>query len=140
MSVAYPHLVYHNFTTKLGERAMSVLKRFFPVPKEDSRRVLTFVNNRDYISFRHHVYKLVEGRNIELKEAGPRFELKLYKIILGTVEAEDVADVEWVLKPYMNTARKRQALSDREAFPGVADAAALDDDDDDGDDDVVSSG
>ena len=50
------------------------------------------------------------------------------------MEAEDVADVEWVLKPYMNTARKRQALSDREAFPGVADAAALDHDDDDGDD------
>lgn len=123
MSEAYPHLVFHNFTTKLGQRAMSVLKHLFPVPKEDSRRVVTFVNDRDYISFRHHTYKLVDGRQIELKEAGPRFELKLYKIILGTVDAEDVADVEWVLKPYMNTARKRQALSDREAFPGIADAA-----------------
>ena len=37
MSEAYPHLVFHNFKTKLGERTMSILKYLFPVPKEDSR-------------------------------------------------------------------------------------------------------
>ena len=86
MSEAYPHLVFHNFTSKLGHRAQAILKHLFPVPKDDSRRVITFVNNKDYISFRHHTYKLSEGRHIELKEAGPRFKFKLYKIILGTVE------------------------------------------------------
>jgi len=120
MSEAYPHLIFHNFTTKLGKRAMAVLKHLFPVPKEDTRRIMTFVNEKDYISFRHHTYKMVDGRHVELTEAGPRFELKLYKIILGTVDQESVADTEWVFRPYMNTARKRQSLSDKEAFPGVS--------------------
>ena len=93
------------------------------MPKECFRCLVTFVNDWDYISLRHHTYKLVDGWQIELKEAEPCFKLKLHKINFGTVDAEDVADVEWVLKPYMNTARKRQALSDREAFPGIADAA-----------------
>jgi len=123
MSEAYPHLIFHNFITKLGKRTMSVLKHLFPVPKDDSRRIVTFANEKDYISFRHHTYKLSEGRHIELKEAGPRFELKLYKLILGTVDQEDVADVEWVLRPYMNTSRKRHALSNQDAFPGVNNGA-----------------
>ena len=41
-------------------------------------------------------------------EAGPRFELKLYQLKLGTIEQTEVEN-EWVLRPYMNTARKRQA-------------------------------
>ncbi|RWS29874.1 U3 small nucleolar ribonucleoprotein IMP4-like protein [Leptotrombidium deliense] len=110
MSEAYPHLIFHNFKSRLGRRVTSILKYLFPVPKEDSKRVLTFANQDDYISFRHHVYKKVDG-NIELDEVGPRFELRLYEIKLGTLEAENAADVEWVLKPYMNTAKKRQLLS-----------------------------
>ena len=34
----------------------------------------------------------------------------VYEIKLGTVEQSDV-DVEWRLRPYMNTAKKRMALS-----------------------------
>ena len=34
----------------------------------------------------------------------------VYEIRLGTVDQTDV-DVEWRLRPYMNTARKRYALS-----------------------------
>eukprot|EP00271_Cylindrocystis_brebissonii_P007155 TRINITY_DN20382_c0_g1_i3.p1 TRINITY_DN20382_c0_g1~~TRINITY_DN20382_c0_g1_i3.p1 ORF type:complete len:257 (+),score=45.57 TRINITY_DN20382_c0_g1_i3:378-1148(+) len=51
MSEAYPHLILENFTSKLGQRTASVLKYLFPVPKADSRRVMTFVNQSDYISF-----------------------------------------------------------------------------------------
>eukprot|EP00729_Bicosta_minor_P014651 gene14649-27926_t len=56
VSEAYPHLIFNNFKTTLGERTMSILKYCFPVPKEESKRVLTFSNDSDYISFRHHVY------------------------------------------------------------------------------------
>ena len=35
------------------------MKYLFPVPKEDSKRVLTFANHDDFISFRHHTYKKV---------------------------------------------------------------------------------
>ena len=50
-----------------------------------------------------------EKASVHLMEAGPRFDLKLYQIKLGTLEQTEVEN-EWVLRPYMNTARKRQAL------------------------------
>ena len=74
---------------------MSILKYLFPVPKvylcsqnwgkitfmelmqEDSKRVITFANHDDFISFRHHNFKKVDGgKDIELKEVGPRFQLR----------------------------------------------------------------
>lgn len=60
MSEQYPHLIFHNFKTKLGERVMSILKYLFPVPKEDAKRIITFANHDDYISFRQHTYKTVD--------------------------------------------------------------------------------
>ncbi|XP_023342415.1 U3 small nucleolar ribonucleoprotein protein IMP4 [Eurytemora carolleeae] len=77
MSEAYPHLIFHNFKSRLGERTMSILKYLFPVPKEESRRVVTFANHDDFISFRHHTYKKTErGKDVELAEVGPRFQLR----------------------------------------------------------------
>lgn len=113
MSEAYPHLIFNNFTSKLGNRVKNILKYLFPVPKEDSRRVMTFSNDDDFISFRHHVYKKVDGgKTIELEEVGPRFEMKVYQIILGTLDTVSSSDVEWVYRPYMNTAKKRKYLTD----------------------------
>ncbi|CAH1265372.1 IMP4 [Branchiostoma lanceolatum] len=112
MSEQYPHLIFSNFSSKLGERVKSILKYLFPVPKEDSRRVMTFANQEDFISFRHHVYKKTDHKNIELQEVGPRFEMRLYSIKLGTLDQVAAADTEWQLRPYMNTAKKRKFLSD----------------------------
>ncbi|KAJ9685072.1 hypothetical protein PVL29_017199 [Vitis rotundifolia] len=81
MSEAYPHLTLNNFSTKLGERTANILKHLFPVPKPDTKRIITFANQSDYISFRHHVYEKRGGpKSIELKEVGPRFELRLYQV------------------------------------------------------------
>lgn len=115
MSEQKPHLIFHNFKTKLGERTMSILKYLFPVPKEDSKRVMTFANHDDYISFRHHTYKTV-NKAIEMVEVGPRFQMKLYNIILGTLDEVDSADTEWVYRPYMNTTVKRRFLSDDDGW------------------------
>lgn len=52
VSEQYPHLIFENFSSKLGERMQDVLKYLFPVPKEDSKRVMTFSNEDDFISFR----------------------------------------------------------------------------------------
>jgi U3 small nucleolar ribonucleoprotein protein IMP4 len=117
VSEAYPHLVFHNFGTPLGGRIRTVLQRLFPVPKPDSRRVLTFSNDADYISFRHHTFERPAGgggqkprpSDVALTEVGPRFELHPYQVRLGTLDQDD-AEVEWVLRPYMNTARARRAL------------------------------
>ncbi|XP_075235727.1 U3 small nucleolar ribonucleoprotein IMP4 [Lycorma delicatula] len=111
MSEQYPHLIFHNFKTKLGARVTNILKYLFPVPKEDSHRVITFANHDDYITFRHHIYKKVNGTNVELSEVGPRFQLKLYEIKLGTLDIANAADTEWALRPFMNTAVKQRFLS-----------------------------
>lgn len=110
MSEAYPHLILDNFTTKLGQRTSNILKHLFPVPKPDTKRILTFANRSDYISFRHHVYEKQGGtKSVELREVGPRFELRLYQIKLGTVDQEK-AENEWALRPYMNTTKKRNLI------------------------------
>ncbi|KAG5382815.1 hypothetical protein IGI04_034285 [Brassica rapa subsp. trilocularis] len=113
MSEQYPHLIFERFTTQMGKRVMNILKHIFPVPKLDAKRIVTFSNESDYISFRNHVYDKGEGgpKSIELKEIGPRFELRHYQVKLGTLE-QDEAEVEWVLRPYMNTAKKRKFLGE----------------------------
>lgn len=45
----------------------------------------------DYISFRHHTYEMPKGvKSVALKECGPRFEMKLYQVRVGTDRV-----VEW---------------------------------------------
>lgn len=53
ISEAYPHLIFSNFSSKLGARAQSILKHLFPVPKESSKRTISFINQSDFISFRY---------------------------------------------------------------------------------------
>lgn len=108
VSEAYPHLVFHEFQTTLGNRVANILKHLFPVPKADSKRVISFANDSDFVSFRHHVFKK-SGREVELQECGPRFELQLYQVKLGTCDQKE-AENEWVLRPYMNAAKKRRVL------------------------------
>uniref|UniRef100_A0A7N0V1D1 Brix domain-containing protein n=1 Tax=Kalanchoe fedtschenkoi TaxID=63787 RepID=A0A7N0V1D1_KALFE len=112
MSEAYPHIILNNFSTKLGQRTANILKHLFPVPKPDTKRIITFSNQSDYISFRHHVYEKKGGsKSLELREVGPRFEMKLYKIKLGTLDKNEAED-EWIHRPYMNTSKKRKVLAD----------------------------
>ncbi|KAL3532155.1 hypothetical protein ACH5RR_005676 [Cinchona calisaya] len=139
MPEAYPHLILNNFATELGERTLNILMHLFPVPKADTKQIITFANQSDYISFRvkflrsllfkvmygsflsasslyvkcrHHIYEKRGGpKSLEVKNIGPCFELKLYQIKLGTMD-QDEAQTEWVLRPYMNTSKKRKILGD----------------------------
>mmetsp|Transcript_9613 Transcript_9613/g.23820 ORF Transcript_9613/g.23820 Transcript_9613/m.23820 type:complete len:291 (+) Transcript_9613:102-974(+) len=108
VSEANPHLILENFTTPLGKRTATILKHLFPAPKDKSKRVITFANNADYVSMRHHTYEMPRGaKSVALSEVGPRFEMKLYQIKLGTIDADD-ADVEWALRPFMRSGKKRR--------------------------------
>jgi U3 small nucleolar ribonucleoprotein protein IMP4 len=109
ISEAYPHLIFNGFESRLGERLKNVLRYLFPVPREDSRRVITFSNENDFISFRHHNYRKTGHKEVELIEIGPRFEMRPYQLRLGTLDME-TAENEWVYRPYLNTTRKRKAL------------------------------
>lgn len=104
----YPHIIFDNFTSKLGTRIQTILKNLFPVPKEDSKRTITFSNIKDFIAFRHHVFLNVDNQ-IQLTEVGPRFEMRPFKIKLGTIDVDE-ADVEWAYRPYIRTANKNTLL------------------------------
>jgi len=109
VSEQYPHLIFEGFETKLGNRVMDILKNLWPVPREESKRTMTLHNEGDFISFRHHVFVKTSHKEVQLAEVGPRFEMRPYEIRQGTVEQKD-ADIEWVLRPYQRTARKRNQL------------------------------
>ncbi len=109
MSEAYPHLVFQNFTTPLGKRLAEVLKHLFPSPKGESQRIMTFANQNDFVVFRHHNFEKEGEKTVKLMEVGPRFDLKPFQIKLGTLNQVE-APVEWVLRPYMNTAKRRKAF------------------------------
>mmetsp|Transcript_18012 Transcript_18012/g.31521 ORF Transcript_18012/g.31521 Transcript_18012/m.31521 type:complete len:292 (+) Transcript_18012:14-889(+) len=104
-----PHLIFEKFDSKLGERVKTILKYLFPVAKQDSTRVITFANENDYISFRHHSFKEQPPLAPLLKEIGPRFEMRLYQVKLGTIE-QTHADNEFSLRPFIRSAKKRSYL------------------------------
>lgn len=109
VSESYPHLIFENFNTPLGKRVVKILQHLFPPGvKKDSSRVITFVNNDDYISVRHHVYVKAKD-SVEISEVGPRFEMRLYEIRLGLPDNKD-ADVEWQLRRFIRTANRKNYL------------------------------
>lgn len=62
MPEIYPHLIFHDLKTALGQRVQTVLQHLFPVAKPDSQRIITFANRDDMISFRHHKYEKVSHK------------------------------------------------------------------------------
>ena len=112
VSESYPHLVFENFTTKLGGRVVQVLKHLFPprspAVKDEGNRVISFINNDDYISVRHHVYVRTKD-GVELSEVGPRFEMRLYEVKLGLLDNKN-ADIEWQLRRFIRTANRKNYL------------------------------
>jgi len=111
-SEAFPHLIFHDMESRLGQRVRDILAHLFPVPKPDSKRLVTFFNRDDVISFRHHVAKKDRGvSKPELVEVGPRFEMRPYEIRLGTLDQKEGAEVEWALRSYTNSAKKKKLFS-----------------------------
>ncbi len=142
-------------------------QHLFPVPKDDTKRIITWANRQDYISFRHHTYvkpkgsdsveltevrpwrpsrcwrtagcacshvqRHAEGLPVPLRAAccllapsavpvgrvrlvccvqcGPRFELKLYQVKLGTMDQQH-AENEWQLRAYTRAAKKQRLADD----------------------------
>ncbi|XP_053990398.1 U3 small nucleolar ribonucleoprotein protein IMP4-like [Hylaeus volcanicus] len=52
--------------------------------------------------------KKFDKKDVKLSEVGPRFSLKVYRIVLGTLEMKNTQE-EWSLKPYFN--KPQEALS-----------------------------
>eukprot|EP01038_Epipyxis_sp_PR26KG_P005377 gene5377-7455_t len=107
-SQSFPHLIIDGLNSKVGKRIGRILQALYPAPKPDTKRIITFANRNDFISFRHHMHSSDKG-NIDIKEAGPRFEMQPYEIRLGTLDQAE-AEKEWVMRPFMNNSRKKSNL------------------------------
>ncbi|CAD7966563.1 unnamed protein product [Amoebophrya sp. A25] len=70
MSEAAPHLCFHNFDSKFGQRVATILKALFPPPAPLGNRVMTFANHRDTIHFRHYNYGDKRGSSNNGEEDG----------------------------------------------------------------------
>lgn len=101
ISTAFPHLVFEDMTSKVGLRVKQILQALFPVPKPESRRLISFINKDDWISVRQHTFKRTGGK-IELTELGPRMEMRLFKITNDTVEVND-PDVEFAYRAFIHS-------------------------------------
>ncbi|KAF4686570.1 snoRNA-binding rRNA-processing protein imp4, partial [Perkinsus olseni] len=118
MPETYPHLIFHNFGGNIGTRVQTILSALFPPSKPDSTRAITFANDGgDCIGFRHHTFEKptkatknradVNADDVKLYEQGPRFNMQLYRLELGTLDMPDVK-TEWVLRPHFNRQRSGQ--------------------------------
>lgn len=107
----YPHLIFNNLSSPVGERTTQILKHLFPPPPSHSKRVVTFANSNDWISFRHHMYRKGKGGAIELLELGPRFDMRVITVRRGVLEGGAAAgEVEFAYRPYMNSAKRKRVL------------------------------
>ena len=113
ISESFPHLIFDNFSSKLGLRLSEILQSLFPPPKPDFCRVITFANRGDFISFRHHTFNKSTSKNgeqnVELEELGPRFEMRPFQVMLGTVDQKD-SKKEWSLRNFIRTAGRKENL------------------------------
>lgn len=85
-SQAYPHLIIDGLNSKIGKRIGRILQSLFPIPRAESKRVLTFANRNDFIFFRHHMYTKEAGK-VVLSEAGPRFEMQPYEGVFNSISS-----------------------------------------------------
>ena len=77
--------------------------------------MITFANQNDFISFRHHRFEMPKGaKSVALTECGPRFEMKLYQIRLGTMDQQH-AENEWIIRAYVRSAKKAKLSEIEEA-------------------------
>lgn len=115
VSESYPHLIFEGFTTRLGKRAVQILKHLFP-PREAAtsnqkvgNRIVTFKNIEDSIEVRHHVFVRTGYQSVELAEVGPRMTMRLFEIRGGTLENKH-GETEWHMNQYTRTSKKKDYL------------------------------
>ncbi|KAH0577527.1 U3 small nucleolar ribonucleoprotein IMP4 [Spironucleus salmonicida] len=103
-----PQLVFEGMESKIGKRITQVMKHLFDQAKPESERAVSFVNRSDCVVFRQHVFERV-GKEVLLKEIGPRFNMNPYRIQVDAIDAK-APDVEWQLNTFSSASFKQQIL------------------------------
>lgn len=107
----YPELILNNFNTKLGRRIARFFASLFPQkPEFKARTSATFHNQRDFIFFRRHRYQFRDNyAEVSLQEIGPRFTLKLQKLVKGPYDPK-TAEIEFNARADMYVSRKKMYI------------------------------
>jgi len=105
-----PEVLTKQFESKMGLRASRSLRSLFPAKSDlKARRVVCFMNQRDFIFFRNWRYDFKDTDTKTpvsgLKEIGPRFTLKMRWCHKGLFNAND-ADYEFLWRPELQVDRK----------------------------------
>lgn len=80
----YPDVVTLRFTTFLGHMCSRMLRALFPAkPQHEGRKVVSFVQQRDFVFCRSYKYAFMDTENVNAQELGPRFTLRLLSLMEG---------------------------------------------------------
>ncbi|KII68136.1 Ribosome production factor 1 [Thelohanellus kitauei] len=85
-----PELILTNFKTPIGKILATMLRGLFPKNENKfGRQVATWQNQKDFIFFRQYRYMFEGKEKAELQEIGPKFTLKLQKLIDGLYSTDN---------------------------------------------------
>lgn len=82
----FPQLVVSNFKTELGSKVVEFISQLFPF-SADSRQVVNFTVEGDFIYLRMYKYSFGEKRPI-MQKVGPHLTLRLWRLIEYNEEGE----------------------------------------------------
>lgn len=93
-----PEIQLNGFRTPIGCMVSKMLGGLFEKDEDlRGRQVATWHNQKDFIFFRQFRYMFESREKAQLQELGPRFTLKLQKIIKGLFSIDD-KNIIWSYK------------------------------------------
>jgi U3 small nucleolar ribonucleoprotein protein IMP4 len=104
----FPLIIIDNLGSSLGNRLASILKNLFPCSNQNSKKIIIFSGQQNFILFRRYWFEKKGDFNsdILLHEIFPNFDMYLYKISLGLI-CDRKKEVEWILNPFLNTFKRK---------------------------------
>jgi ribosome production factor 1 len=104
---ANPELLLTNFKTAEGRRMARLFTILFPHnPDFQIRQLCVFHNQRDFMFFRRYKYAFrKEGEKVILKEIGPKFSLKVRRVLKGLPDPRST-DIEYNFNPHVSSKMK----------------------------------
>jgi len=89
ISEVSPHLIFHQFESKLGRRVETILKHLFPPAAPLGQRCMSFINQGDFIHFRHHTWAKAKPGGGEAAAAAAAAAVDAGQAATGKDEAKE---------------------------------------------------
>ncbi|AAK39878.1 U3 snoRNP protein IMP4 (nucleomorph) [Guillardia theta] len=102
-----PILLISNLNTPIGSRISKIITNLYPKSSNNSKRIISYVGLSNNIVCNQYLFqkKNYNNENMKLKNIGPRFFLRPFKIILGNI-SEINSNVEWIITTLIQSKRR----------------------------------